>query len=73
MYLWADGIHVNLRLDEGKLRLLVLLGVRAETELVALADGRRESAESSADLVRDGKRRGMRAPVLAIGDGALGS
>ena len=65
MYLWADGIHVNLRLDDGKLCLLPLLGVRAE--------GRRESAESWADLLRDGKRRGMRAPVLAIGGGALGS
>jgi transposase-like protein len=74
VYLWADGIHVNIRLDEGKLCLLVLIGVRADgrKELVALADGYRESAESWADLLRDGKRRGMRAPVLAIGDGALG-
>ena len=46
---------------------------RGPKELVALADGYRESAESWADLLRDGKRRGMRAPVLAIGDGALGS
>ena len=57
-----------------KLCLLVLIGVRADgrKELVALADGYRESAESWADLLRDAKRRGMRAPVLAIGDGALG-
>ena len=41
-------------------------------ELVALADGYRESSESWADLLRDCARRGMRAPVLAIGDGALG-
>ena len=41
-------------------------------ELIALADGYRESAESWADLLRDCARRGMRAPVLAVGDGALG-
>jgi transposase-like protein len=52
----------------------VLIGVRADgrKELIALADGYRESAESWADLLRDCARRGMRAPVLAIGDGALG-
>jgi transposase-like protein len=74
VYLWADGIHVNVRLDQTKLCLLVLIGVRADgrKELVALTDGYRESTESWADLLRDCKRRGMRAPVLAIGDGALG-
>jgi transposase-like protein len=74
VYLWADGIHVNIRLEEHKLCLLVLLGVRADgrKELVALTDGYRESIESWADLLRDCARRGMRAPVLAIGDGALG-
>ena len=74
VYLWADGIHVNIRLDEHKLCLLVMIGVRADgrKELVALADGYRESAESWADLLRDCARRGMRAPVLAVGDGALG-
>ena len=74
VYLWADGIHVNIRLEEHKLCLLVLIGVRADgrKELVALADGYRESAESWADLLRDAARRGMRAPVLAVGDGALG-
>jgi transposase-like protein len=72
--LWADGIHVNIRLEEHKLCLLVLIGVRADgrKELIALADGYRESAESWADLLRDCARRGMRAPVLAVGDGALG-
>jgi transposase-like protein len=52
----------------------VLIGVRADgrKELVALADGYRESVESWADLLRDAARRGMRAPVLAVGDGALG-
>src|SRR5262245_45916825 len=74
VYLWADGIHVNIRLEEHKLCLLVMIGVRADgrKELVALADGYRESAESWADLLRDCARRGMRAPALAVGDGALG-
>src|SRR4051794_34221390 len=74
VYLWADGIHVNIRLQEHKLCLLVLIGVRADgrKELVALTDGYRESTESWADLLRDCARRGMRAPVLAVGDGALG-
>jgi transposase-like protein len=74
VYLWADGVHVNIRLEEHKLCLLVMIGVRADgrKELIALADGYRESTESWADLLRDCKRRGMRAPVLAVGDGALG-
>jgi putative transposase len=74
VYLWADGIHVNVRLEGTRLCLLVLIGVRADgrKELVALTDGYRESAGSWADLLRDCKRRGMRAPVLAVGDGALG-
>jgi transposase-like protein len=74
VYVWADGIHVNIRLEEHKLCLLVMIGVRADgrKELIALSDGYRESAESWADLLRDCARRGMRAPVLAVGDGALG-
>ena len=74
VYVWADGIHVNVRLGQAKLCLLVLLGVRADgrKELIAIDDGYREATESWADLLRDAKRRGMRAPVLAIGDGALG-
>jgi transposase-like protein len=74
VYLWVDGIHLGIRLAEGKLCLLVMIGVRADgrKELVALAGGYRESAESWADLLRDCARRGMRAPVLAVGDGALG-
>ena len=74
VYVWADGIHVNIRLGEEKLCLLVMIGVRADgrKELIALADGYRESSESWADLLRDCARRGMRAPVLAMGDGALG-
>ncbi|ALE71953.1 transposase (plasmid) [Pseudonocardia sp. EC080625-04] len=74
VYLWADGIHVNVRLEEHKLCLLVMIGVRADgrKELIALTDGYRESTESWADLLRDCARRGMSAPILAVGDGALG-
>jgi Transposase, Mutator family len=66
--------HVNIRREEHKLCLLVMIGVRADgrKELIALAEGYRESAESWAGLLRDCARRGMRAPVLAVGDGALG-
>lgn len=74
VYLWADGIHLNVRLEEAEACVLVLVGVRVDgsKELVALKDGYRESGESWADLLRDCARRGMRAPVLAVGDGALG-
>jgi transposase-like protein len=74
VYLWADGVHFNIRLEEERLCCLVLVGVRADgrKELVAVGDGYRESEESWSEVLRDLKRRGMRAPVLAIGDGALG-
>ncbi|MEG3632114.1 IS256 family transposase [Streptomyces poriticola] len=74
VYVWADGIHLRIRLREAKSCVLVLMGVRADgtKELIAMADGYRESADSWADLLRDAQRRGMRAPVLAVGDGALG-
>ncbi|HEX8769969.1 MAG TPA: IS256 family transposase [Acidimicrobiales bacterium] len=74
VYLWVDGIHLKVRLEQDKVCLLVMIGVRADgtKELVALTDGFRESSESWADLLRDCKRRGMRAPKLAVGDGALG-
>ncbi len=74
VYVWVDGIHLKVRLEQDKVCLLVILGVRADgtKELVALADGFRESSESWADLLRSCKRRGMRAPALAVGDGALG-
>ncbi len=74
VYVWADGVHFNVRLEEERLCCLVIVGVRADgtRELVVIADGYRESTESWADLLRDLKRRGMRAPVLAVGDGALG-
>jgi putative transposase len=74
VYVWVDGIHLKVRLEQDKVCLLVVIGVRSDgrKELVCLADGFRESSESWADLLRDAKRRGMSAPVLAVGDGALG-
>jgi transposase-like protein len=74
VYVWVDGIHLKVRLEQDKVCLLVMIGVRADgtKELIALADGFRESSESWADLLRDCRRRGMSAPVLAVGDGALG-
>ena len=74
VYVWVDGIHLKVRLQQDKVCLLVMIGVRADgtKELIALDDGHRESTESWADLLRSCKRRGMRAPVLAVGDGALG-
>lgn len=75
VYVWADGIHTGVRLGgDDRLCCLVVLGARLDgkKELVALADGYRESTESWAELLRDLKKRGMRAPELAVGDGALG-
>jgi putative transposase len=74
VYLWADGSHFTIRLEDERLCALVLIGVRPDgtKEVVALEDGYRESAESWRAVLRDLTRRGMRAPVLAIGDGALG-
>jgi putative transposase len=74
VYCWADGIHFNLRLEDGRLCCLVLVGVRADgtKELVAVADGERESGDAWAELLRDCRRRGMGAPVVMVGDGALG-
>ena len=74
VYAWADGVHFNVRLDNERLCCLVIVGVRADgtKELVAIADGYRESTGSWEDLLRDAKRRGMRPPVVMVGDGALG-
>jgi putative transposase len=75
VYVWVDGIHTRVRLgSDERLCCLVMLGARPDgrKELVALQDGYRESEESWAELLRDLNKRGMRAPVLAVGDGALG-
>src|SRR6266498_3909376 len=72
---FADGVHFSIRLgDQGRLCCLVIVGVRADgrKELVAVADGTRESTDDWAELLRALRRRGMRAPVVMVGDGALG-
>jgi transposase-like protein len=75
VYVWVDGIHTGVRLGhDERLCCLVMVGARLDgtKELVAISDGYRESQESWAELLRDLKKRGMRAPELAVGDGALG-
>jgi len=75
VYLWADGVHFNIRLEEDRQCILVLMGATAEggKELIALADGHRESEESWKALLLEVKSRGLTIdPHLAIGDGALG-
>ena len=74
VYVWVDGVHFNIRLEDERLCTLVMIGVRPDgtKELVAIEDGYRESTESWAVLLRDLTQRGMRAPVVAVGDGALG-
>jgi len=74
IYIWVDGVHFRIRLEEDRLCALVVIGVRADGEkrLLACADGYRESTESWAEVLRDLRDRGMTAPVLAVGDGALG-
>ena len=75
VYVWADGVHFNIRLEGGRQCILVLMGATAEgkKELIAIADGYRESEQSWRELLLDVKARGLEAePSLAIGDGALG-
>jgi transposase-like protein len=74
VYVWADGVNFSLRLEEDRLTCLVVVGVRRDgtKELLALEDGYRESEEAWLTLLRSLKRRGLPAPALAVGDGALG-
>jgi putative transposase len=75
VYVWADGVHFNIRLEEGRQCILVLMGATADgkKELIAIADGYRESDQSWKELLLDCKARGLEIePSLAIGDGALG-
>jgi putative transposase len=75
VYVWADGVHFNVRLEEGRQCILVLMGATADgkKELIAVTDGYRESAQSWKELLLDVKARGLETePSLAIGDGALG-
>lgn len=74
VYVWVDGVHFNIRLEEDPLAALVVIGVRPDgaKEVVAIEDGYRESEEAWTSVLRSLKQRGMRAPALAVGDGALG-
>jgi putative transposase len=74
VYVWVDGVHFRVRLEEDRLCTLVMIGVRPDgtKELIAVEDGYRESTDSWSMVLRDLKRRGLRAPVVAVGDGALG-
>ena len=75
VYFWADGTHVQSRLEDAAQCLLVIIGATPEgkKELVGLIDGVRESAQSWKELLLDLKRRGLTvAPELAVADGALG-
>lgn len=75
VYVWADGVHFNIRLEEDRQCILVLMGATADgrKELIAVADGYRESEQSWKELLLDCQARGLAIdPALAIGDGALG-
>lgn len=75
VYIWVDGIHFNVRLEEERSCILIVMGATEEgrKELLAVQDGYRESKESWRDVLRDLKARGLKqAPKLATGDGALG-
>jgi transposase-like protein len=74
VYVWADGIHCGIRGEDERMCLLVLMGVTetGHKEIIALDSGYRESTESWLAFLRGLKERGMVAPLLAVGDGALG-
>ena len=75
VYVWADGVYFNIRLEEDRQCILVLMGatVEGKKELIAIADGFRESEQSWKALLLDCQARGLVIdPTLAIGDGALG-
>ena len=75
VYIWADGVYFNIRIgDDNSACILVILGATAEgkKEILAIADGYRESKQSWQALLLDLKSRGLEAPKLAIGDGAMG-
>jgi putative transposase len=75
VYFWADGIHLEARLEDQAQCILVIIGATPEgkKELIGFTDGMRESAQSWRDLLLDLKRRGLvAAPELAVADGALG-
>ena len=74
VYIWADGIYSGLRAEGAKLCALVIIGVNehGEKRFLAIEDGVRESTQSWREVLLKLKARGMNAPQLAVGDGALG-
>jgi putative transposase len=74
VYLWADGIYFNVRGDDARQCILVVVGVteQGNKEFLAIEDGYRESEQSWTEVLLDLKSRGMNQPKLAVGDGALG-
>ncbi len=74
VYIWADGIYSGLRGEDDKLCALVIVGVnaRGQKQFLAIEDGVRESTQSWREVLLNLKSRGMNAPKLAIGDGAMG-
>lgn len=74
VYIWVDGIYSGLRAEEQRLCALVVIGMNAhgEKHLLAIEDGIRESTQSWREVLLNLKARGLAAPALAIGDGALG-
>jgi transposase-like protein len=75
VYIWADGIYFNVRLDDERSCILVVIGATAsgKKELLAILDGYRESKLSWQEVLRDLRRRGLKkTPALAVGDGNLG-
>ena len=75
VYLWADGVYLQARMEDHSECILVLVGATPEgrKELVGFQVGARESAQSWRELLIDVKQRGLRiAPEVAVGDGALG-
>ena len=74
VYIWADGVYSGLRAEQAKLCALVVVGVneRGEKHFLAIEDGVRESTQSWREVLLGLQSRGMNAPELAIGDGAMG-
>lgn len=74
VYIWADGIYSGLRAEDTKLCALVIIGVneRGEKHFLAIEDGVRESTQSWREVLLSLKQRGMNAPQVAVGDGAMG-
>ncbi len=74
VYIWADGIYSGLRSEDAKLCALVIIGVneRGQKRFLAIEDGVRESTQSWREVLLKLKSRGMNAPKLGIGDGAMG-